>query len=123
MSEITRELVDQIGDAFNAMEIEAVMEHFADDAIFEHAIGPEAHGVRLEGADAIRAAFSGLFDKVERVHWDTLDARIIGDKAYCEYYRQVAHKDGSTEACNSVDILTFREQKIVKKDTYFKQVT
>ena len=123
MSEITRELVDQIGDAFNAMDIEAVMEHFAGDAIFEHAIGPEAHGVRLEGADAIRAAFSGLFEKVERVHWDTLDARIIGDKAYCEYYRQVTHKDGSTEACNSVDILTFRGQKIVKKDTYFKQVT
>lgn len=123
MTELTRDLVDAVGDAFNAMDIDAVMGYFAEDATFDHAVGPEAHGVRLEGKSTIRGAFQGLFDKVENVHWETLDCRIAGDKAYCEYRKTVAHKDGSSEDYQSVDILTYREGLIVHKDTYFKQRT
>ncbi|MDG1737675.1 MAG: nuclear transport factor 2 family protein [Paracoccaceae bacterium] len=123
MTELTRDLADAVGDAFNAMDIDAVMQYFAEDCIFDHAVGPEPCGVRLEGLETIRGAFQGLFNKVENVHWETLDCRISGDKAYCEYRKTVAHKDGSAEDYHSVDILTFREGLIVHKDTYFKQRT
>ena len=123
MTQLTRALVDSVGDAFNANDIDAVMKHFADDATFDHAVGPEEHGVRFEGADTIRSVFAGLFDKVETVHWETLDCAISGDKAYCEYRRTATHKDGSKEEFLSVDILTFRDGLIVQKDTYYKQRT
>ena len=123
MIELTRALVDAVGDAFNANDIDAVMKHFAADAVFDHAVGPEVHGVRIEGADAIRAAFAGLFDKVETVHWETMDCAIVGAKAYCEYRRTARHKDGSEEEFLSVDILTYRDGLIVHKDTYYKQRT
>lgn len=121
MTEVTRELVDAIGDAFNANDIDAIMQYFAPDAVFDHAAGPEAHGLRFEGAEAIRGVFAGLFEKVESVQWETLDCAIVGPKAYCEYRRTARHKDGTTEEFLSVDILTFREGLIVKKDTYYKQ--
>ncbi|MEO0357922.1 MAG: nuclear transport factor 2 family protein, partial [Pseudomonadota bacterium] len=70
MSELTRDLVDAVGDAFNANDIDAVMAFFAPDAVFDHAVGPDAHGLRFEGADTIRGVFAGLFDKVKSVHWD-----------------------------------------------------
>lgn len=123
MTDLTRDLVDAVGDAFNANDIDAVMQYFAPDAVFDHAVGPEAHGVRFEGADTIRGVFAGLFDRVAKVHWETLDCRIAGDKAYCEYRRTATHKDGKTEEFLSVDILTFRDGLIAHKDTYYKQRT
>ncbi|MEO9875177.1 MAG: nuclear transport factor 2 family protein [Anderseniella sp.] len=123
MTDLTRELVDAVGDAFNANDIDAVMQYFDADAVFDHAVGPAPHGVRFEGAEKIRAVFAGLFEKVAGVHWETLDCRIAGDKAYCEYRRTANHKDGSTEDYLSVDILTFKGGLILHKDTYYKQRT
>ncbi len=97
MTELTRKLVDAVGNAFNANDIDAVMQYFAPNAIFDHAVGADEHGVRFEGADVIRSCFSGLFEKVENVHWETLACGIVGNKAYCEYRRTAKHKDGSSE--------------------------
>ena len=123
MTKLTSELLDAVGDAFNANDIDAVMQYFAPDATFDHAIGPDAHGVRFEGADAIRGVFAGLFDKVENVHWKTLDCTVTESKAYCKYRRTARHKDGTTEEYLSVDILTYEDGLIVHKDTYYKQRT
>ena len=123
MSDLTRELVDAVGDAFNANDIDAVMRYFASDATFDHAVGPDAHGVRFEGADLIRGVFAGLFEKVENVHWETLDCALTATKAYCEYRRTAHHRDGKIEEYLSVDILTFKDGLIIHKDTYYKQRT
>lgn len=123
MTTLTKDLVDAVGDAFNANDIDAVMKHFADDAVFDHAVGPHAYGARFEGKETIRGVFAGLFNKVENVHWETLGCAISGDKAYCEYRRTATHKDGTREEFLSVDILTYRDGKIVHKDTYYKQRT
>lgn len=123
MTKLTRALVDSVGDAFNANDIDAVMRHFAEDATFDHAVGQDEHGARFEGKDTLRAVFGGLFEKVENVHWETVDCAIVNDKAYCEYRRCATYKDGTQEAFMSVDILTYRDGLIVHKDTYYKQRT
>ena len=123
MIELNRSLVDAVGDAFNNNDIDAVMNFFAEDAVFDHAIGPNPYGKRFIGIHEIRNVFSGLFKKVESVYWETLDCRISGNKAFCEYRRTARYKDGSEEEFLSVDILTFRGGLIVHKDTYYKQLT
>ena len=45
MKELTRKMVDAVGDAFNANDIDEVMQYFAPNAIFDHAVGTEEHGV------------------------------------------------------------------------------
>ena len=123
LTDLTRELVDAVGDAFNANDIDAVMQYFASDATFDHAVGPDAHGLRFEGADEIRGVFDGLFKKVENVHWEALDCTLTATKAYCEYRRTAHYRDGKTEEYLSVDILTFKDGLIIHKDTYYKQRT
>ena len=123
MIELKRSLVDAVGDAFNNNDIDAVMNFFSEDAVFDHAIGPDPYGKRFIGISEIRNVFSSLFKKVESVYWETLDCRISGNKAFCEYRRTARYKDGSEEEFLSVDILTFREGLIVHKDTYYKQLT
>ncbi len=122
-NDVSRELVDAIGDAFNSNDIDAVMPFFADDAIFDHGAGQEVHGTRFQGKDALREVFGGLFENVETVHWETLDTRIFGNKAYCEYRRKAVLKSGEVQEFLSLDVLTFKDGLIAHKDTYYKNRT
>ena len=120
MTAVTNALVDDIGNAFNNNNTDEVMSFFADDATFDHAAGPDIHGKRFEGKEAIRAVFDGLFQNVEKVHWETLDCHLSGNKAVCEYRRVAKLKSGEEQDFLSVDILTFKNGLIVHKDTYYK---
>ena len=120
---ITAALLDEITDAYNRNDTDAVMSFFAEDAIFDHAAGPEVNGTRFSGLDTIRSIFQGLFDNVESVHWESIDTRISGDKAYCEFHRVAKLKSGEIQDFFSVDVLTFREGLIIHKDTFYKNRT
>ena len=117
---ITSTLLDEITDAYNRNDTDAVMSFFAEDAVFDHAAGPDINGTRFSGLDTIRGIFQGLFDNVESVHWEPIDTRISGDKAYCEFNRIDKLKSGEIQDFLSVDILTFRESLIIHKDTFYK---
>ena len=80
-------LLNSITDAYNKKDIDAVMSFFTEDAVFDHAAGPDINGTRFEGLETIRGIFQGLFNNVETVKWTPIDTRISGDKAYCEFHR------------------------------------
>ena len=120
---ITSTLLDEITDAYNRNDTDAVMSFFAEDAVFDHAAGPDINGTRFSGLDTIRGIFQGLFDNVESVHWKPIDTRVSGDKAYCEFHRISKLKSGEIQNFLSVDVLTFRGGLIVHKDTFYKNRT
>ena len=120
---ITSTLLDEITDAYNRNDTDAVMSFFAEDAVFDHAAGPDINGTRFSGLDTIRGIFQGLFDNVESVHWEPIDKRVSGDKAYCEFHRIAKLKSGEIQNFLSVDVLTFRGGLIVHKDTFYKNRT
>ena len=120
---ITPTLLDAITDAYNRNNIDAVMSFFSDDAVFDHALGPDMNGTRFSGLDTIRSIFEGLFNNVESVKWTPIDTRIYGDKAYCEFHRVAKLKSGEIQDFLSIDILTFRDGLIIHKDTYYKNRT
>ena len=120
---ITQTLLDEITDAYNLNDIDAVMSFFAEDAVFDHSAGADINGTRFSGLDTIRGIFQGLFDNVESVHWEPIDTRVSGDKAYCEFHRIAKLKSGEIQDFLSVDILTFRRGLIIHKDTYYKNRT
>lgn len=117
---LTHALLDSIGTAFNNNNIDEVMQYFAEDTVFDHAAGPEVHGKRFEGKAAVREVFNGLFENVDKVHWETLAASIDGNKAYCEYRRTATLKSGEQQDFLSIDVLTFQNGLIIHKDTYYK---
>ena len=117
---ITPVLLDEITDAYNRNDTDALMSFFAEDAVFDHAAGSDINGTRFAGLNKIRGIFQGLFDNVESVHWEPIDTRVSGDKAYCEFHRVAKLKSGEIQDFLSVDILTFREGLIIHKDTFYK---
>ena len=122
-SGITFALLDNITDAYDRNNIDEVMSFFADDAVFDHAAGPDVNGTRFSGLDTIRGIFEALFNNVESVKWTPIDTRIYGDKAYCEFHRVAKLKSGEIQDFLSIDILTFRNGLIIHKDTYYKNRT
>ena len=120
---ITPALLDKITDAYNRNDIDAVMSFFAEDAVFDHAAGPDVNGTRFIGLVRIRGIFQGLCDKVEIVNWTPIDTRVSGDKAYCEFHRVAKLKSGEVQDFLSIDVLTFREGLIIHKDTFYKNRT
>ena len=120
---ITPALLDKITDAYNRNDIDAVMSFFAEDAVFDHAAGPDVNGTRFIGLVRIRGIFQGLFDNVEIVNWKPIDTRVSGDKAYCEFHRVAKLKSGEVQDFFSIDVLTFREGLIIHKDTFYKNRT
>jgi ketosteroid isomerase-like protein len=120
---ITPNLLDAITDAYNKNDIGAVMSFFAEDAVFDHATGPNINGTRFEGLETIRGIFQGLFNNVESVQWKPIDTRIVGNKAYCEFHRVAKLKSGEVQDFLSIDVLTFRDELIIHKDTYYKNRT
>ena len=120
---ISPNLLDAITDAYNRNDIDAVMSFFAEDAVFDHAAGPNTNGIRFEGLETIRGIFQGLFNNVESVQWTPIDTRVSGDKAYCEFHRIAKLKSGEVQDFLSIDVLTFRDGLIIHKDTYYKNRT
>ncbi len=118
----TLKLIDEIGAAFARHDIDAMVGYFAPDGAFVNAIGPEPHGTRYQGHQEIRGYFEALFEAVEDVQWEKSDIRVAGEKAYAEWHRRATLKSGEKQDWLGVDIYTFGNGQIVKKDTYIKVV-
>jgi len=119
----TVELLQAIGKAFNSHDVDAIVDHFADDGIFDNAMGPDIHGKRHTGKDMLRSMFTDLFTRCPDIQWHAIDDRVDGDKGFSEWRRQATLPDGRKQDWLGLDIFTVREGKIIKKDTYFKIVT
>jgi len=117
---LTISLLESITDAYNRNDLDAVMLFFDEDAVFDHAAGPDINGTRFTGSETIRKVFQSLFENVESVRWDAVDTRIFGDKAYCEFHRIAKLKSGEVQDFLSIDVLTFRDGLIIHKDTFYK---
>ncbi len=121
--EVTLELVQQIDQAFTTHNVDAIVALFASDGVFDNAIGSEVYGARYTGHAELRTFFETLFASAPDVHWEMTDIRISGNKAITEWLRTATTVEGVKQAWQGLDIFTFRDGLIIKKDTYFKIVT
>ncbi len=63
------EALEAITDAFNAHDLDAIMEFFADDCSLDMPRGPEPWGKRFMGKAAVREALATRFEGLPDVHY------------------------------------------------------
>lgn len=110
-------------DAFNRHDVDAVMTHFADDCVFYTVAGPEVFGAKIEGAEAIAEAFSGVWAAMPDAHWDHRDHFVHGDRAVSEWTFSGTGADGKRIEAEGADLFTLRDGRIVVKQALRKQRT
>jgi ketosteroid isomerase-like protein len=109
-------------DAFNAHDLDRIMSHFADDAVLEMPRGPDPWGRRYVGKPAVREGLAARFQGLPDVHYGADRHFIDGDMGISQWTVTGTMANGTrVEACGC-DFYSFRGDKIVKKDSFWKIV-
>jgi ketosteroid isomerase-like protein len=119
---VTVETLSAIADAFNRHDADGVMSFFADDVIFETPKGPDPCGRRLVGADAVREGVAARFAGIPDVHYGDATHWLKDDRGVSEWTLTGTTTDGERLELRGCDLWTFRDGKVVKKDSYWKIV-
>jgi len=114
----TRTAVDRLNAAINAHDIEALMEAFAEECVFENT-GPPPDGVRFEGPAAVRAFWARWFAKNTDARFEAEEMVVCGDRAVV---RWAYHKtrDGSPWHLRGIDLFRVRDGRVTEKLAYAK---
>lgn len=125
MSDATTEaarlaLLERLFAAFNRHDVDGVMACFTPDVVFDTAAGPEAHGRRLTGQDAVRAAFVGVWTDMPDVAWTVARHTLTDDRATSEWLFTGTRADGARIGVEGVDLFVFRDRLIARKSAFRK---
>ena len=106
-------------NGFNADDIDAVMEHFADDGVFV-----THDGQRIEGKEAIRAEFAPMLDASSpavRFHVEDAIADSSNGKVTVMWVCAMEGPEGKPgKEWRGLDVLTVKASKVVSKETFGK---
>jgi steroid delta-isomerase-like uncharacterized protein len=118
------EVLVAVLDGFNRHDLDAILEHFADDAVFESPRGPNPFGTRFVGKDEVRAGLAKRFAGIPDVHYgdDRHFVSADGSRGVSEWTLSGTTIDGERLEVRGCDLWTFRDGRIVVKDSYWKRV-
>lgn len=120
-----RPILLELCAAFNAHDLDRIMELFADECVLDMPRGPDPWGSRYEGKVAVRAALAGRFEGLPDVHYGGEDHYI--DEAaltgMSKWLLTGTTRDGQRREVQGCDFYTFRDDgKVLRKDSYWKIV-
>ena len=116
-------LLARFADAWNRHDLDAIMSMMTDDCVFEASAGADVNGHRSEGKQAVRAAFAAVFETFPDAHWANARHFVAGDRGVSEWTFTGTRADGTRLEMHGCDLFTFRDGKIVLKNSYRKNRT
>lgn len=117
---VTVETLRQLVAAFNRHDLDAVMSFFADDCVLQMPRGPEPGGQRYVGKAEVRKGLATRFEGLPDVHYSDDQHWLFGDHAVSQWLLTGTTKAGKKIRVRGCDLLTFRDGKIIRKDSYWK---
>ena len=106
--------------AFNAHDLDAIMEFFSDDCEFCMPRGKEPWGTRYVGKSAVREGLATRFVGIPDVHYGEDRHWVAGNLGVSTWLLTGTTKTGEQIRVRGVDLLEFSNDKLVKKDSYWK---
>jgi ketosteroid isomerase-like protein len=113
-------MLRSIAAAFDGHDLDGILLHFADDAIFESPRGPDPWGQRFVGKAQVREAFAGRFSGIPDIRYRDDDHFVDGERGASEWTLSGTMVGGQGIEVRGCDLWTLREGKVVKKDSYWK---
>ena len=117
-----RTTLEELCDAFNAHDLDAVMARFADDCVLEMPRGPDPWGARFAGKAAVRQALAGRFQGLPDVHYGDAIHLVAGDTGISKWTLTGTTAEGRRIEVRGCDFYSFRDGLVVRKDSYWKIV-
>lgn len=119
---VTVDTLEQVLAAFNRHDLDAIMAFFADDAVFESPRGADPGGTRYVGKAAVREGLAGRFSGIPDVHYAEDRHWVCENRGVSEWLLTGTTTAGERIAVRGCDLWEFRDDLIVRKDSYWKIV-
>ncbi len=119
---VTVNTLEQVLDAFNRHDLDAIMAFFSDDCSFDFPRGPEPFGKRFIGKEQVREALAGRFKGIPDVHYGEDRHFVAGGRGVSEWTLNGTTVAGVPVHVRGCDLWEFRDGKIIRKDSYWKIV-
>ncbi|MDQ3127382.1 MAG: nuclear transport factor 2 family protein [Chloroflexota bacterium] len=113
-------VIQAVTAAFDRHDLDEILRHFADDAVFEGPHGPDRWGQRFVGKYDVRVAFAGRFSGIPDIRYTDDTHFVDGDRGASEWTLSGTSTAGQRIEVRGCDLWTFRDGQIVKKDAYWK---
>jgi ketosteroid isomerase-like protein len=110
-------------DAFNAHDLDAIMEFFTEDCVFDAPRGAAPGGRRFVGKREVREGFQARIDGIPDVVWEDARHFSSGDRGVSEWTIRGTQADGERIEVRGCDLFEFRDGKVSRKDSYWKIVS
>jgi ketosteroid isomerase-like protein len=119
-----RSILTELCEAFNAHDLDRIMEFFAEDCVLEMPRGNEPWGSRFEGKRDVRKALATRFQGLPDVHYgkDEHFVDAATDTGISKWTLTGTTPEGTRKEVHGCDFYTFRDGKVTRKDSYWKIV-
>lgn len=119
-----RSTLVELCDAFNAHDLDRIMGLFADDCVLQMPKGREPWGTRFQGKQAVREALATRFAGLPDVHYGNAEHFVdtASDTGISKWTLTGTSRAGARTVVQGCDFYTFRDGKVVRKDSYWKIV-
>lgn len=119
---VTAETLKKLHQAFDKLDLDAVVNAFAEDGQFVNVRGSAPLGDAYVGKQEVRRFFSDLFKNSPDLRYEPLEPDwVFGNKVVWRWRRK-ATRDGKLQDCAGCDLFTFDGQLVKRKDAFFKIV-
>jgi ketosteroid isomerase-like protein len=119
-----RAALTELGEAFNAHDLDRIMACFADDCVLEMPRGDKPWGSRFEGKQNVRDALATRFEGLPDVHYGNEEHFVdsAANTGMSKWFLTGTTGDGTRREVHGCDFYTFRGGKVTRKDSYWKIV-
>jgi ketosteroid isomerase-like protein len=107
-------------DAWNARDVDGLMDCMAEDCAFHAAAGPDVEGARHVGRAAVRAAYAAIFETWPQAEWREGRHAVLGETGVSSWRFVGTARDGRAADVRGCDLFAFDGELIALKDSYRK---
>lgn len=119
---VTVDILKQITDAFNRHDLDTIMEFFADDCSMDVPRGSAPWGTRYIGKAQVRQGIASRFAGIPDVYYGDARHWVYGNMGVSEWTLTGTTTAGVRVKVRGCDHWEFCEDKIIRKDSYWKIV-
>jgi ketosteroid isomerase-like protein len=119
-----RSTLRELCDAFNAHDLDRIMGFFADECVLEMPRGSHPWGSRFEGKQSVREGLATRFESLPDVHYGEAEHFVDAAAAtgISKWTLTGTTRQGERKNVRGCDFYTFRDGKVIRKDSYWKIV-
>jgi ketosteroid isomerase-like protein len=108
-------------DAWNAHDVDRIVEFFTPDGSYYASIGPSDNGTEFSGIDEVRRGVSAFLGTYPDASYTDQVVVISGDRGYAQWTFAGTSKSGDHIRYRGVDVFEFDGDMIRVKDAFRKE--